>query len=221
MWPTELTDDPGFVELTPLAQWLFRLLWLHPDLDSGGFIALQVEVWAKASAYLTPQEVEGMLDELIARGLVSVDDGTGELWVRPFVYWDASRKPNIFVAAMRATQTRRSKALRAEAWVEIDRLYRQNTLKPPDDDTDEKAWKFHRSQVKARDDAYEELKARVERERFPNRSGTVREPPSVGVPVGVGVSPARARASVCEKCGRHPAVKGGLCGACRGRELAR
>ena len=124
---------------------------------------------------LTPQDVEGMLDELLTRGWVSVDDNTGELWVRPFIYWDASRKPNIFTAAMRAAQTRRLRTLRHEAWVEIDRVYQQQPLKPPDDDGDEgtKAWKFHANQVKARNDAYEQLREKViHREGFGNRSGT-------------------------------------------------
>ena len=144
MWPTELSGEPNFIDLTALAQWLFKLLWLHPDLDSGGFIALQVEVWARASSHLTPDEVEGALDELIARGWVSVDDDTGELWVRPFIELDTSRKPNMFVSAMRAVQTRRSRTVRHEAWVVIDRLYQENPLTPPANDADEKAWKIYR-----------------------------------------------------------------------------
>lgn len=131
-----------------------------------------MEVWAKASAYQSPDGVESALDELITSGWVSVDDNTGELWVRPFIRLDASRKPNIFVAAMRATQTRRSRTLRREAWLENDRLYQQQALKPPADDGDEKAWKSYRSQVQTRDEAYEQLKARVLREPFRYRSGT-------------------------------------------------
>jgi hypothetical protein len=174
MWPTELSDDPDFVELTPVAQRLFQLLWLHADLDSAGFIALQVAVWAKASKHWTPQDIEAALDELIARRFVTVDDDTGELWVRSFIYWDASRKPNILVAAMRQTQTRRSRTLRREAYLEIDRVYQQQPLKPPGDDADEKAWKIHANQVKARNDAYEQLHDKViHREGFGNRSGTL------------------------------------------------
>ncbi|MGA7050190.1 MAG: hypothetical protein WBZ37_02785 [Mycobacterium sp.] len=175
MWPTELDTDDDFVELTPLAHWLFKLLWLHADLDSAGFLALQVEVWGKASNHTSPSKVEGMLDERIARGWVSVNYPTGELWVRSFIRLDASPRPNIFVAAMRQAETRRSRTLRAEAWAEIDRVYQQEPLKPPGDDADEKAWKFYTNQVKARDDAYKQLRAKVVREGFGNRSGTVRE----------------------------------------------
>lgn len=223
MWPTELDTDDEFIELSPLAQWLFKILWLHADLDSGGGIALQVSVWAKASKHVKLEEVEDALGELIACGWVSVDDDTGELWVRPFIRLDASRKPNIFVAAMRATQTRRSRRLRREAWLEIDRLYQQQPLKPPADDGNEKAWKSYRSAVQTRDEAYEQLKARVLREPFGNRSGTVREPPSVIEPVGgKGVPPQERKPSgspMCTRCGKYPAMERGLCSACLGREL--
>jgi len=222
MWPTELSGEPNFIDLTALAQWLFKLLWLHPDLDSGGFIALQVEVWARASSHLTPDEVEGALDELIARGWVSVDDDTGELWVRPFIELDTSRKPNMFVSAMRAVQTRRSRTVRHEAWVVIDRLYQENPLKPPANDADEKAWKIHQNLIQQRDDAYEQLRAKMSKEPFPNHSRTFPEPfpnPSgVGEPVGVGEE-ARLGQKLCTRCGRHPVMQRGLCGACLGREL--
>jgi len=201
MWPTELSGEPNFIDLTALAQWLFKLLWLHPDLDSGGFIALQVEVWARASSHLTPDEVEGALDELIARGWVSVDDDTGELWVRPFIELDTSRKPNMFVSAMRAVQTRRSRTVRH---------------------ADEKAWKIHQNLIQQRDDAYEQLRAKMSKEPFPNHSRTFPEPfpnPSgVGEPVGVGEE-ARLGQKLCTRCGRHPVMQRGLCGACLGREL--
>lgn len=223
MWPTELDTDEDFKELTPLAQWLFRNLWLHADLDSGGFIALQVSVWTKASNHAKLEDVEDALGELIALHWVSVDDDTGELWVQAFIRLDASRKPNIFVAAMRAAQTRRSRALRYEAWQEIDRIYQQQPLKPPADDGDDKARKTHRTAIQARDDAYEQLHARVLKEGFGNRSGTVREPPSVIVPVGgKGVPPEqRNDPAACKRCEshEHPVMDRGLCGVCLGREL--
>ncbi|MDT5225452.1 MAG: hypothetical protein QOG19_2859 [Mycobacterium sp.] len=211
MWPTELAYEAEFVSLTPLAQWLFQRFWLHPNLDSGGFLPLQVDIWSKAASELTPMDVEGMLDELLAGSWVSVDDDTGELWVSSFIELDTCRKPNMFIAAMRAAQTCQSKALRQKAWAVIDRLYHEIALKPPGDDADEKAWKTHRSAVEARDDQYEKLRDRV-----------VREPPSVGEPVGGEVLPANAKPSnpqSCSRCGRRPAMQRGLCGACLGREL--
>lgn len=216
MWPSELTFDPAFVNLTPLSQWLFKFLWLHPDLDSGGYLPLQVEIWAKASAYLTPQEVEGALDELIAQDWVSVDDQTGELWVKPFIDLDSSKKPNIFIAAMRCAETRRSTTLRREAWQVINSIYQQHPIKPPGDDADEKAWKAHRTAVDARDDAYEQLRSRMVREGFGRGSGTVVEPPSVSVPV---LENSYTPTQLCNNGCPHPPVQRGLCAACLGREL--
>jgi len=168
-------------------------------------------------------DVEDALGELIALHWVSVDDDTGELWVQAFIRLDASRRPNIFIAAMRATQTRRSRALRYEAWLEIDRLYQQQPLKPLADDASDKARKAHRDAVQAREDAHEQLRARVLKEGFGNRSGTVREPPSVIGPVGgKGVPPEQRNGpAVCERCAsrEYPVMDRGLCGVCLGREL--
>jgi hypothetical protein len=41
MWPTELTSHKSFTQLSALAQRLFQFLWLHSDLNTGGFIAYQ------------------------------------------------------------------------------------------------------------------------------------------------------------------------------------
>jgi hypothetical protein len=111
-WPTWLWFDPEFGKLTAPAQRLFVFLWMHPDLNSAGFIALQPEVWSRTAYELTPEDVDASVDELLARNWVVVDDETGELWVRPFVRLDAIRKPYIWIAATRAVQTCRSHALR-------------------------------------------------------------------------------------------------------------
>jgi hypothetical protein len=220
MWPTELADDDEFRELTPLAQWLFKLLWLHPDLNSGGFLPLQMTAWAKASKHLTPQDLEPAVDELLAWRWLAVDDHAEVVWLCHFIDKDASRKPNIFVAAMRDTEAAHSRTLRREAWGVIDRVYQEQPLKPPGGDADEKAWKAHEDRVRARDNAYEQLRAKVQKEGFGNRSGTVREPPSVGVPVGVGVDTGPADKKLCTRCRRYPIARDGLCGACLGRGLS-
>jgi hypothetical protein len=171
MWPTELSNDPRFLALTQPAQWLLRNLWLHPDLNAGGFVAIQVEVWAKSAYDLTPEEVEASMDELLARNVIAVDDNTGELFVKWFIEYDSSRKPNIYINAMRAIQTARSPALRRTGLTEIERLH-PPPLKRKPNTADEIYEKLERE----RDEAFRELWARVMKEPFGNRSGTVREP---------------------------------------------
>ena len=105
--------------------------------------------------------------------VAAADPNTGELLVRGFIKLDSSRKPNMYVSAMRAIQTARSPRLRQVGWEDIQRMHPPPmTLKK---DTPEETRLKLRCE---RDEAYEELRARIE--RFPNGSGTVREPISEG-----------------------------------------
>jgi hypothetical protein len=217
MWPTDLWDHEDVVALTPLAQRLFVYLWTHPKLDSGGFIALQVTAWAKASKYLTVEEVEASIDELLAANLVVVDDETEEAWVRWFIRMDSSRKPNIYIAAMRAVQTARSRTLRQAAWDEVRQLHPPPLNRDPN--ADAKKQKRYDDIVRDRERAYEELKSRIVREQSSNRSGTVREPPSVSDSALVSEPSQNGSALPMCECGVNHARRGvhwqpHLCEAC-------
>jgi hypothetical protein len=170
-------------------------LWLHPDLNAGGFVAMQVHVWAKAAYDLTPEEVEASIDELLARKVIAVDDNTGELFVRWFIEYDSSRKPNIYINAMRAVQTSRSPALRRAGLTEVERLH-PPPLKRKQGTADETYEKLERE----RDEAFRELWARVMKEPFANRSRTVREPLSEDEAEDEGEGDARTNFGECLKC---------------------
>jgi len=174
MWPTELSDHLDFLALTQPAQWLFQHLWLHPELNAGGFIAFNANVLAKAAHGITPEDIEASLDGLLAQKMAAIDDNTGELFLRLFIEFDSSRKPNIYINAMRAIQTARSPMLRQEAWGELQRIH-----PPPLERDPKKNPKVYDKLERQRDEAYEQLRGRISRtlaEPFPNRSRTVREP---------------------------------------------
>lgn len=199
MWPTELFDDPRFLALTRPAQWLLMYLWLHPELNAGGFVAIQVEVWAKAAYALSPEEVEASVDELLARDVIAVDDTTGELLVRWFIEYDSSRKPNIYINAMRAVQTARSPVLRRVGLSEIERLH-----PPPLSRKAGTAAETYDKLERVRDEAFKELRARVMKP-LANRSQTVREPLSEGEAEYEGEGDAATRTEIATRAASNGA----------------
>jgi hypothetical protein len=176
MWPTELSDHDGFTQLTALTQRLFQFIWLHPDLNAGGFIAFQPAVWANAAPDLTVDSINTSVDEMTRHHVAAVDPATGELLLRGFIRYDSSKKPHMYVNAMRATQTARWPRLRQVGFDDIRRLH-----PPPLERKKGTSEETYLTLERDRDKAFEELRARVEgtvREPSSNRSGTVRELPS-------------------------------------------
>ena len=222
MWPTELSDHKSFTQLSALAQRLFQYLWLHADLNAGGFIAYQPAVWANQAPDLTVDSVNASVDEMTRRKVAAVDPSTGELLVRGFIQYDSSKKPNVYVDAMRAVQAARSPRLRQIAWEDIQRI----GLPPIDrrKDTD-KALAAYDKLEREREKAYQELKVRIGgtvREPSSNRSGTVREPPSEYEPVSESEYGAAGDGSRACPCGRgYPVMDGKRCGVCLGEGIAR
>ena len=119
MWPTWLSFDAEYEKLGHGSQGLFQFLWMHPDLNSGGYITLAPRAWSRRASDLTIEMTQGQLDELLATNWVAMDDDTAELLVRPFIRLDSCQKPHIYVNAMRAVQTCRSPLLRVTGWEEI------------------------------------------------------------------------------------------------------
>lgn len=154
MWPTELSEDPVFRQLTALTQRLFQFVWLHADLNTGGFIAYQPRVWARAAADLSEVDIERSVDELMATGLALVDEDTGELWLRWFIRLDSSRKPNMYVNALRAIETARSRDLRRAAWAEVQELHPPPMERKGDQEAYDK-------RVADRERAFEQLRERM------------------------------------------------------------
>lgn len=230
MWPTELTDNEGFTQLTALTQRLFQFLWLHSDLNAGGFIAYQPAVWANQAPDLTVDSINASVDEMAQRKVAAVDPATGELLLRGFIRYDSSRKPNVYLNSMRAAQTARSPRLRQIAWEDIQRIHPPPMERDPKKAGDEKYEERIRTLERERDKAYEELRARVEvtvPEPSPNGLRTLREPHSVSEPVSVSESgkPAlNSKPRTCT-CGKYPDVGDlnfpGLCAVCITRERQR
>jgi hypothetical protein len=180
MWPTWLSFDDDFQQLSCGGQWLFRLFWTHPDLNSGGYITLAPQAWSTCASDLTVDIVQGQIDELMVmerggRSWVSVDDRTQELFVRPFIRLDAMKKPHIYVSAMRAVQACRSPMLQQDGWAEINDIHPPLLKRNPKTDPE-----VYDKLEQQRDAAYDELASVMEgrSERFSNRLRTVREPPS-------------------------------------------
>jgi hypothetical protein len=242
MWPTWLSFDDDFQQLSCGGQWLFRLLWTHPDLNSGGYITLAPQAWSGCASDLTVDIVQGQVDELMVmkcgdRSWVSVDDRTQELFVRPFIRLDAMKKPHIYVSAMRAVQACRSPVLQQDGWVEVNDIHPPLLKRNPKTDPE-----VYDNLERQRDAAYDELKSVMEgrSERFGNRSRTVREPPSGDgdepgsgdgnhtvaaeqSPIVNGVNGNRSASGgrLCG-CGRgYPVMRDGQCGVCLGDAITK
>ena len=206
--------DPEFTQLTREAQHLYFFLWTQPSVNSGGFLDLHVTKWAKASVYLTPEDVEATLDELIVRGWVMVDDATDELWLCRWIPEDAINSPLIWVGALKAIRVASSRTLRHAAYKEVCGLPRPE-VRPEADGL-----------LSKMDEAFKLLADLVEREGgkpFPNPFQTLSKPKGEGAGEGEGeVPPPRAqKPALCERCHQHRVMERGLCGACLGRELGR
>jgi hypothetical protein len=206
-WPTTLWYDGEFQQLTPQARYLYAFLWTQPNVNSGGFLDLHVTKWAKATG-MAVEQIERALDDQLARGWVLMDDDTEDLWLCRWIREDAINSPKIWIGALRAIQVVPSRTLRHAAYKEVCGLDRplSETLQ------------------RQLDEAWRELTAVVEREGgkpFRNPSGTLSIPAVVVAGEGVGEEPStRARSLTCDRCGRHPAIERGLCGACLGREMS-
>lgn len=213
-WPTTIWANPEFQQLTPLAQRLYFFLWTQPSVNSGGFLELHVTKWAKTSVHQTPEDVEAVLDELLARGWVMVDDASEDLWLCRWIREDAVNSPLIYIGALRAIRVSSSRTLRHAAYKEVCGLPRPTVTINPD--KPEAA-----ARLEARiDHEFAQLVEVVDKEGgkpFPNPFGTLSKP-CVEV-AGEGEVDRPSPTALCERCGRHPQIQRGLCGACLGREL--
>jgi hypothetical protein len=115
MFPHELFNDPGFRDLAEGPQRLFMWLWIHPDLNGAGVIAIQAKEWAAACRGVTEEAITRYAKSLRYEGWVDYDDG--QLWLRPYMKFDGALKSQtVYVGVTRAIKTVRSRRLRETIW---------------------------------------------------------------------------------------------------------
>jgi hypothetical protein len=161
MFPSELFNDDGFRQLDDGPQRLFMWLWLHPDLNAAGVIAIQAREWSSAAKNLTKDLIEVYAKDLRAEGWVDYDDG--QLWLKPFMLLDGALKsPSCYISAARAVKTIRSRKLREAAW-DLFSTFARPIAPLPDPAKDETGMKARRAigLNNSVDTAYAELQRRI------------------------------------------------------------
>ena len=233
MFPSELFNDEGFRQLDKDSQRLLMWLWVHPDLNAAGIIAIQPREWANAANGLTEDDIRAHATELRSQGWVDFDDG--QLWIRPFMQLDgAVRSPSTYVAAARAVKTVRSRKLRYSIWQLFKTFPRPvaNMPRPEDDDPGGRKAKRANGLNASVNTAYAELErsigGRGVRESLRMLHGIPHPIPHGMGSVGVGAEdeaeddhPQLPRNGIrrCD-CGRgYPVANGQRCGVCLGEHL--
>ncbi|BCI83586.1 hypothetical protein ACJH6J_27210 [Mycobacterium sp. SMC-18] len=135
MFPAELFNDERFRRLDDGPQRLLMWLWVHPDLNGAGVIAIQPREWASAAANLTADLIEDYAKQLRVEGWVDYDDG--QLWIKPFMLLDGVLKsPSGYISAARAVKTIRSRRLRNAVW-QLFEAFGKPTAPMPEQKKDE------------------------------------------------------------------------------------
>ncbi|MBX9638499.1 MAG: hypothetical protein K2X97_01845 [Mycobacteriaceae bacterium] len=143
MFPSELFNDDGFRQLDDGPQRLFMWLWLHPDLNGAGVIAIQAKEWAKAAGNLTEERIQSYAKALRSEHWVDYDGG--QLWLRPFMALDGVlRSPSGYISAARAVKTIRSRTLRLAVW-NVFRMFPRPIAPMPDAEDDKDGRKAKRA----------------------------------------------------------------------------
>lgn len=217
MFPSELFNDEGFRQLDDGPQRLFMWLWLHPDLNQAGVVAIQPREWASAAKNLSEAIIGDYAQVLRAQAWADYDDG--QMWLRPFMSLDGALKsPSGFIAAARAVKTVRSRSLRWAIWEQF-RNFSKPIAPMPDADQDPDGMKAKRAigLNESVDRALLELSNTVSkpgvRESLSGAGGMPHPTPPrmgpVGGGVGAGDEGGVADASaLCAVCGVNPARGG-------------
>jgi hypothetical protein len=189
MFPYELFNDDGFRQLDEGPQRLLMWLWLHPDLNTAGVIAIQPREWAAAAGNITEERIQDYAKVLRAEDWVDYYDG--QLWIKPFMLLDGALKsPSCYISAARAVKTIRSHRLREAVW-ELFSTFPQPIAPMPDPAKDENGMRARRAigLNDAVDTAYDELKRRLAnpdvRESLAEGQGIPHPIPHPMGPVGV------------------------------------
>jgi hypothetical protein len=125
----EIWDDADFLALTPMAQRQFMFLISQRDLEHTGVIALRERRWAKDAAGMSVEDILVALRELERGRFVVVDDDAEELLVRSFIRRDkVYKQPNVMRAAAERVHAIKSRRVREELLVELDRIVQTESM---------------------------------------------------------------------------------------------
>lgn len=82
--------DDAFRALTMAEQWLYKALLSQPDLTAAGVIIYRPSRWSKLCADCTADEINGILDQLVAKRYIVIDEDSEEVLIRTFIKHDGS-----------------------------------------------------------------------------------------------------------------------------------
>lgn len=107
-------NDDDFLDLPPLAQHLYLVLWTHPDLSYAGVVDWRPARIAERAAGWTAEDVILAGKCLEARLFVVIDETTEECLIRSWVRWDGLMKqPIMAVSFTKARAAVSSREIRA------------------------------------------------------------------------------------------------------------
>lgn len=119
--------DDDFLDLSPMAQWLFWHLYSQPDLSYCGVTDWRPGRIVPKAVGLTLDVVESAADELTQARYVITDDTTEEALVRSFVRSDGLLKQkNMGAAVAKAYAAIASREIRGVVVHELNRLHDEN-----------------------------------------------------------------------------------------------
>lgn len=119
--------DDDFLDLSPMAQWLFWHLFTHPELSYCGITDWRPRRIVPKAAGLTLDVIESAAVELAGGLYVVIDEDTEEVLVRSFMRSDELLKQtNMGAAVAKAHAAIASRTLRGVVVHELQRLRTEN-----------------------------------------------------------------------------------------------
>lgn len=119
--------DDDFLDLSPMAQWLFIHLSTHADLSHCGVLDWRLKRILPKAAGLTLDLLESAAQELIDGIYIITDDETEEVLVRSFMRSDGLLKQrNMGAAVAKAHASVASRTIRGVVVHELHRLKDEN-----------------------------------------------------------------------------------------------
>lgn len=107
-------NDDDFLDLPPLAQHLYLVLWTHPDLSYAGVVDWHPSRLAARSSGWTAEDVVLAGKCLEARLFIVIDEETEECLIRSWARWDGLiKQPIMAVSFAKARAAVASRTIRA------------------------------------------------------------------------------------------------------------
>lgn len=119
--------DDDFLDLSPMAQWLFIHLSTHADLSHCGVVDWRLKRIVPKAKGLTLDVLQSAAEELIENVYIMTDEDTEEVLVRSFMRSDGLLKQrNMGAAVAKAYASVSSRAIRGVVVHELHRLKAEN-----------------------------------------------------------------------------------------------